>query len=175
MSEVSSVYGLYDNNAIFYVGVTSKSLSWRKTRHIRHSFADNRDNPVHGRIRSLGRDGFSIHLLETVPSDIALAVENEWIAASIANGHEMCNIAGNPHSNTALHGRKKSDSHRAAIAAARTGTTQSAYTREKISASKLGVPFKTDQTAAECPICGKSFLGRHGLGIHKARSHKTEA
>jgi hypothetical protein len=81
------IYRLECNDGHFYIGSTSKSLTYRKAQHVQTSLrGDSRGNKVYSHIHKIGWDNVKIVLVQDVPPGADYRkIEDAYIRASLSD------------------------------------------------------------------------------------------
>ncbi len=76
-----SIYGIYENNKIVYIGSTEQTIEDRKTQHwynARNNAYNNKGRKIHRYMNEKGIDNFSFKLIEKYSGDNLLKREGEY-------------------------------------------------------------------------------------------------
>jgi len=81
------IYRLECHDGHFYIGSTSKTLTYRKAQHVQTSLrGDSRGNKVYSHIHKIGWDNVKIVLVQDVPEGAdCRKIEDAYIRASLSN------------------------------------------------------------------------------------------
>jgi len=183
------IYTLSDSrdvHAIRYVGLTSRTLQYRRTEHL-YEASVGTDSHRHNWIRKVLRDGGEIVatvLMDDLSWTDALDFEIFYIKFYRDCGYRLTNrtdggegALGYIHTaeskeKMSLAAQNMSDEHKAKMSASSTGRKHTDKTKAKMSASRLGVR-KSDHHRAAMSVVARNRTAEHrrNNGASKTRNH----